>query len=119
MDKTKPRHTKQIKRTNDQTKLFPQRKPGVKTGDRYGKFLLLHAQHPSWSPISPASHTTPVMKSNISCFTHNTCHEIQYLIQQYSKCYEISSESMLALALSVQNENRQFTKSSSPNVYDG
>jgi len=26
---------------------------------------------------------------------------------------------MLALALSVQNENRQFTKSSSPNVYDG
>lgn len=28
-------------------KLFPQRKPGVKTGDRYGKLLLLHAQHPS------------------------------------------------------------------------
>lgn len=44
---------------NDQTKLFPRRKPGVKTDDRYGKLLLLHAQHPSWSPISPPSHTIP------------------------------------------------------------
>lgn len=29
------------------------------------QYLLLHTQHLSWSPISPASHTIPAMKSNI------------------------------------------------------